>query len=265
MSGITDRLIGVSSVHMPVRHQIAVAVYFGCVFLHGLPWITHHFQFFVFHFHKSFGLFQDLRRLSGHKGDGVAQIMGDLSHRDHTVPVLFQMSHLHVSRDIFCGKHRDYSGKRFGFLCVYSFYKGSRIPGADSASVDHTLHFHIVRIFAVSQHFFPYIHSGNPLSQLPLILFFRRKPFPFIFCRQKDPVNNLLIAGTPADVVLYGIGRLRPGGIRILVYQAFGADHHARNTEAALHGSRFSEGPDKDLLFLLRKSFNGQDLFPFQL
>ena len=189
--------------------------------------------------------------------------MSDLSNRDQSVPVLLQMPHLYASGNVLCCKNPDHSGQRFCLFCVNKFYQSSWIGGTKSASVDHALLIDIVRILAIAQNLFTDIHPGHTLSQLPGILPLFGKSFSFIFCGKENTVYDFFVACTAADIVADRMSRLSAGRIRILVNKPLGADHHAGNTESALHCACFSERPVINLFFFLRKSFHSYNMPAF--
>ena len=127
MGGTADRFLSIPPVNMPVCHKISVLMHLRSVLLHCLPRISHHLEFFIFHFHQTFGFLQNFRRLCCHKGNGVSQIMGNLSDRNHSIPVLLQMTDFYIAGNVLRRKYRHHSRKGFRLFRVDGFYKGAGI------------------------------------------------------------------------------------------------------------------------------------------
>ena len=123
-----------------------------CTYCQRICRAGHGCQHFIIHFYQFFGLFQNLRRLSCHKGNGISQITGAFSHRNHGIPVLLQMSDLDRARDIRCGQDADNAFQRFRFLGMDGQNPCPGILCADCTGMNHTRQFHIITVFPCSQY-----------------------------------------------------------------------------------------------------------------
>lgn len=85
------------------------------------------------------------------------------------------------------------------------------------------------------------------------------RPLPEEPGGQKDGVDDFFIPGAAADIIADGNGRLVPGGIRVPINEALGAQHHPRDAEAALHRARRAEGVSVDLLLPRAEALHGDD------
>ena len=133
---------------------------------HSLKGVKHRIKHFIVYLHFQLRLFEDFLSLSCYKAYRVAQIMRHLPHRDHGIPVMFQMSHLHFARNVIRCVHPDDSVYGKGFFRVDGKDLCPRIFGAYRASVDHTVQINVIRVFPGAQHFFLGI---DPLDRLPHI------------------------------------------------------------------------------------------------
>ena len=255
----------IAALNVLVGQQIAGCVDQRRVGQHGLARGAHHGQLFVVHPHQLLGLRQDLRRFGGHKADGVAQIVGDIAHGDHGVPVFFQMAHLVLPGNIGGGEDCRDAGERFGFFGMDGQHSGPGIGASDGGAVQHAFHVDIVGIDAGAGDFFRHVHAGDPLAQRPVFGHGGDLTGAQKLRRQQDAVNDLHVAGAAADVVADGKGGFFAGGGGVFVQQGLGADDHAGDAESALHGAGFAERICIDVPFKGAETFHGNDRFSFQL
>ena len=260
-----DGLRRIAPLDVLVGQQVPGPVDQGGVRQHGLPGIADHGQLLIVHLHQGLGLGQDLRCLRRHQADGVPQIVGDVPHGDHGVPVLHQVAHLVLPRDVIGGQHADHAGQSPGLLRVDGQHPGPGILGPDGTAVDHAVQIDVIGIDAGAGDLLLHIHPGNPLAQGPVGGGRRHLALAEQLRRQQNAVDDLHIPGAAADVVADGVGRLLPGGIRIRVQQSLGAHHHAGDAEAALDRPRHAEGVGVDLLFKVRQTLHSDDALPLQL
>ena len=245
--------------------EVSLPVDQGRALGHGLLGAPHHGQLLVVHLDQSLGLRQGFRVLCGHNTHGVTQIVRDVSHGNHGVPVLFQMAHLVAAGNVGGGKHARYAGQGLGLLGVNRQDPGPGIGGADGGGVQHAVHVHVVGINARSGDLLLHVHPGHPGPQGPVGGNRRHLSGPEQLRRQQNGVDDLHIAGTPADIAADGKGRFLPGGVRIPVQKGLGAHHHARDAEAALNRPGLAEGVCIDPLFKVRQALHGEDALPLQL
>ncbi|MPM42921.1 hypothetical protein SDC9_89593 [bioreactor metagenome] len=232
---------------------------------HGLLWAADHGQFLVVHLHEGLRLFQELLRLSGHNTDGVTQIMRDLPHRDHGVPVLHQVPHLVLSGDIRRRKHAHNTRQGFRLLRVDGQHPRPGIGAAHRAGVNHSVQIDIVRILPRTSDLFQYVHPRDPRAQTPILRQLRNFSVAEHLRRQQNSVDDLYVPGTAADVVADGKRRLFSGGIPVHIQQRLGGDHHARNTKPALHGPRLAERIGKHVLLKIAQALHRQNGLSLQL
>ena len=265
MLRLGDGLRRVAPLDVLVGQQIPGPVDQGGVGQHGLPGAADHGQLLIVHLHQRLGLGQDLRRLRRHQADGVPQVVGDVPHGDHGVPVLHQMAHLVLPGDVVRRKDAHHAGQGPGLLRVDGQHPGPGILGPDGAAVDHAVQIDVVGIDAGAGDLLLHVHPGHPLAQGPVGGERRHLALAEQLCRQQDAVDDLHIPGAAADVVADGVGRLLPGGIWIRVQQSLGAHHHAGDAEAALDRPRHAEGVGVDLLFKIAQSLHRDDGLALQL
>ena len=264
--GIADGLIGIAAAHVLFAQQIAGLVHQRRIGLRGIGGAEDGLERFVFDLDQGFCLLQDLLRLRRHQTDGVAQIVGDLPHRDHGIPVLLQMSHLDLSRDILSRINADHAGQRLRLLLVDRKDPGAGVFAAHSAAVDHAVDIHVVGVLAVALHLFRNVDTRHTLADLAALLRGVGKlPRAEDLRRQQNAVNDLDVAGAAADVVADGKRRLLARRLGIGVEQRLGGDDHARDAEAALHGARPAEGIGVNFFFKIGQSLDRHDRLAFKL
>ena len=265
VSALGDGLRRVAPLDVLMGQQISGPVDRGRVRQHGLPGAADHGQLLIVHSHHGLGPLQGLLILRRHQADGVPQVVGDVPHGDHGVPILHQMAHLVLARDVCGGEDPHHAGQGPCLLRVDGQHPGPGILGPDGAAVDHAVQIDVVGVDAGAGDLFLHVHPGDPGAQGPVL---RRRGHLALaeeLRRQQYRVDDLHIAGAPADVVADGVGRLLPGGGRIRVQQPLGAHHHAGDAEAALDRPRHAEGVGVDLLFKVRQALHGDDVLPLQL
>ena len=110
VSGFCQRLCRVSPLDMLMGQQVAVPMHQRRIRQHGLLRAVDGRQLLIVHLHQRLGLRQNFRRLRSHQTDGIPQIVGNVSHGDHGIPVFFQVAHLIVSRNVRRRQHADHAG-----------------------------------------------------------------------------------------------------------------------------------------------------------
>ena len=265
MPGVRNGRRRVAPLDVLVGQEVPLPVDQGRTLRHGLLGTADHGEHLVIHLHQGLGLFQGLLVPGGHDADGVAQVMSDVPHGDHGVPVLFQVAHLVAPGDVGGGKHPRYAGQGLGLLRVNRQDPGPGVLGADGGGVEHPVHIHVVGIDSRSGDFFLHVHPGYPGSQGPAGGNFRNLPLPEELRRQKNRVDNLHISSATADVVPDGKGRFLPGGAPVPIQKGLGAHDHTRDAEAALDRPGLSEGVCINPLFKVRQALHREDAFPLQL
>ena len=117
--------------------------------------------------------------------------------------------------------------------------------------MDHTLHHHVVDIFAVAEHLLAHVDAESPLSDAkvaPVFKFF----LDYGLAAQNrggksDTFNNFFIAGAAADIpydrLLYIVLRR----IGVMVDKRLAGHHHPGGAEAALNGTHRAKGVDEGL------------------
>ena len=263
---IPNGLIGVAAGHMLFAEQIAGLMHQRRKGLGCISGAEHRLQRLILHLHQLFCLFQYLRRFRRHKADGITQIMRDLAHGDHGVPVLHEMADLHLAGNVLRGVNADDPGQRLGLFLVDGQHSGTGVLAAHGAAVEHAVEINIVRIFTGAEDFLLCVNAGHGLAHTGAALLLRDLPAAAEgLRRQQDGVNDLFITCAAADIVADGKGRLLTGRLRIHVQQRLSGNDHAGDAEAALHGAGLAEGPSVDLLFPVAQTLNGDDAVPLQL
>ncbi len=262
--GFGNRHGGVAPLDVLVGKEVPGPVHQGCAGKHGLPGAADHRQFLIVHPHQFLGPGQDLLALGSHQADGVPQIVGDIPHGNHGVPVLHQVAHLVFAGDVGGSVDPHHPRQGQGLFCMDGQHPGPGVLGADGAGVNHTLYVHVVRIGACACDLLLYIHPGHPGSQGPVLGGLRHLSGAEDLRCQQDAVDNLHIAGAAADIVPDGKGGLLPGRGGVLIQQPLGGHHHPRDAEAALDGPGHAEGVGIGLLLEIRQALHGDDSLPLQ-
>jgi len=149
---------------------VAGAVDKGGVVGHGLLRRTDRLEYLILHLNHTLGLFQNFRRLSGHNADGVAQVVGHTAHRNHGIPIFYQVAHLILAGDIRRREHARHARQGQGLAGVNGPDNRPRVGGADSGGVEHSLHIHVVGIQPRPLDLLCRIHPVDLGPQLPLPL-----------------------------------------------------------------------------------------------
>ena len=191
--------------------------------LGGIGRAENRLQGLVLHLHQLFGFFQNLRSFRRHQADGIAQVMCNLPHGDHSVPILHQVAHLHLTRDIVGGIHAHHTRQGLGLLLMDGQHTGPGIFTAHGAAVNHTVQVNIIRIFTCAQDLLSGIDARHSLAH-PCAILFQGK-FSAIaekLRRQQNGINNFFIARAAADIVPDGKCHLLPGRGRVHIQQRLG-------------------------------------------
>ena len=172
------------------------------------------------------------------------------------------MAHLVVGH-VLSGEDSQHAGQLQGLGGVNVQHLCSGILGADGGGVNHTLHLDVVAVGAAAQHLAPHVGAEGPVThainvallQLGVDLLFS----PEDGGGEGNTLNDLLVAGAPADVAPDGLLDVGLGGIGVLVDEGLARHHHAGDTEAALDGAHLAEGVHKGLLLNLGQALYGED------
>ena len=185
--------------------------------------------------------------------------MGDSPHGDHGVPVLHQVAHLVLSRDVGGGEHPRHPGQGPGLLGVDGPDNGPGVGGADCGGVEHTLHVDIVRVEALAPDLLRRVHPVDPCPQGPGAFLLRQPPLAEDGRRQAHALDDLHISGTPADVGPQGGLDLVRCGVRVPVQQTLGGHDHAGDAEAALDRPRLPEAVGVGLFLKFAEPLHSED------
>ena len=161
---------------MFVCKDIPVRMDKGRVRLHRLKGIQHRVQHFIIHFYFQLCLLQDVLIFCHDKADRIAQIMGHLPHRDHGIPVMFQMSHLDFARDIICCVHADDPVQCERFFRMDGEHLCPWVFRAHRAPIDHAVQIDVIGIFTGTQHLLLRVDPLDRLAytDLPALLMHRK-------------------------------------------------------------------------------------------
>ena len=182
---ITDSLIGVASGHMFLTKQVSGLMHLRRKGLCGIGRAENRLQRLIFYLHQFLRLLQNFRRFRRHKADGITQEMCDLPHRDHGVPILHEMAHLHLAGNILSGINSNYTGQRLGFFFVNGQHSCPGIFAAHSTAVDHAIQTDVIGILACTQHLFPGIDARHCLAHTGAVFLLRNLPTAAEYLRRK--------------------------------------------------------------------------------
>jgi hypothetical protein len=99
------------------------------------------------------------------------------------------------------------------------------------------------------------------LREIVLSLPFVRWPPPHCLCRVLDRVDDVLIAGTAAEISVKSVADFILGGLRVPHQQLVCGKNHSRSAETALQPVTFPKGLLNRMEFLpLRQTFDGQHI-----
>ena len=254
-----DVLVGLHVALLFLEHQ-------RCTGRRRLGGIMHRRQHLVLHLYQLLGGLQRLLIPGAHQRHRVAQIVGQLADADEGGLILLQMAHVDLAGNVLLGQHAHHTLQRLRLGGVDAQDSGAGILAAHRAAVAHAVHIHIVGVLAIAQHLLLHVQPVDAAAHLPVVGSGRGQlPLPENFRRQQDAVNDLHIAGAPADVVADGEGRLLPGGVGVHVQQPLGGDDHAGDAEAALHRARLAEGEGIHLLLPVAEALHRHDGLALQL
>ena len=147
---IGNGFLGISSGYMLVCQQVSASVYLRRILFHGLIRTADKRQLLVFDFHQFFRFFHHIQVLANHKCNGISQIMRNGTNRNHSIPVLNQMSDFHISRNIRSSKDIYDTRNGFCFFCIDGQHPCSRIFGTDRTRVKQSFHFHVIHVLSIS-------------------------------------------------------------------------------------------------------------------
>ena len=147
-----DMLVGTDIVFLFVKNFWCIRC---CRFFYGM----NAGQYFVFYFDQLFGFFCSLSVHSSNQNNSIPQIMNQTSNRNQCILIMFQMSDLVFSGNIFCCNHCLHTWQRSGFGGIYGQHSRSGILTSQSSAVKHPFQIKIIRIFSCSKNFFFHINS----------------------------------------------------------------------------------------------------------
>ena len=220
--------------------QVACAVDLRRPFRHRFRYIAYRFQDFILDLNQLPGLLQDFLRFRGHEADGIPHTAGDRSLCDHDIPVLLDMPNF-IVRYILRRQYACNSGQSQSRRSIDLKNPCSRICGTHGRQIQHVVHDDVVRIFPVSENLFPDINPERllPDAKVPALLqLFIDLCFPAQdCCRELNCLDDLLIAGTAAEITPDCLLNIFFRRVRIFVQQRLSRHHHTRRTETALDGA----------------------------
>ena len=261
--GVLDRRLGVAA------GDVLVGLHVGFFLVEdergvlgpGLGGIMDSGQRLVGHFDELFRLFEDLGRFRDHERDRVAEVMRQPADGDERILVVLEMADLVFPGNIRRRDDADDAGQRRGLRRVDGEDARARILAAHGGAVAHIGQIPVVGVFAVAEDLFLDVDAVDARAELPVIL--RRRGDDALapaFGGQPHGGEDLHIARAAAVVVAQGIADLIVGRIGVFIEQRLGAKHHARDAEAALHGSGLAVGVGIELLFFLGQALDGDDV-----
>ena len=256
--GPRDRAVRVAALQALVGQDVAAAVDKRRALLHSRMRVKNRRLDVILHPDELFGLLDGLQALAAHEGDGVAQVMRVAENRDQGVPVMLDVADLVFARDVGRRHHAHDARHLFGRARVDGAHDRARVGSPDSRAVEHAGQVNVVGVHAGAQHLLAHVdavhmlaaHAGDRRNVGDLAA------APLDLGRDLDRVDDLLVARAAAIVVAQGKGDLVAGRIQVLVQKCLGAQHHARDAEAALHGAGLAEGIDIELLLVVGQALD---------
>ena len=224
-------------------------------------------QGLIFDLHELFRLFERGFILRNDQRDRVAEVVHQPADGDERILVFFQMPDLilPLGRDVLRREHGEHAGQRLCAAGVDGQHARAGVFGTHRAAVGHAGHIPVVGVFAVAQHFFFYVQPVDARAELPVGFGRPRHAAElFILCCQTHGGENFDVARAAAIVVAQGVFNIRLRGVGVFIQQCLGAQHHARDAEAALHRAGFAVAVGVKLLFPVGKALHGDDVPPIQ-
>ena len=222
-------------------------------------------QDLVLYFNKLLGLFQGLPVLRRHQGNGVAQIVGQATHRNQCVLIVFQMADLILAGNVLRRQDGNDAGQGLGCGGIDGQHPGAGILAPQGGAVQHPVRIVVIGVFAGAQDLFIRVKALDTGAQFPVVRAFGRyDAVPENLSRQLDSGHDFHIAGAPAVVVPQGVANLRLCGGRVFIQQGLAAHDHAGNAEAALNRAGLGIGVAVDLLLPLCQALHSDDAASLQ-
>ena len=224
-------------------------------------------QDFVFDLHELFRLFERGFVLGHDQRHGVAKVVRQAAHGDERILILFEVADLVLAlgRDVLRREHGQHAVQRLGAAGVDRPDARPRVLRAHRAAVGHAGDVPVVGVFAVAQHLFLHVQPVDAGAELPVALRrLRHAAELFVFGRQTHGGENFDVARAAAVVVAQGVFNVRLGRIGVFVQQGLGAQHHARDAEAALHRAGFAIAVGIQLLFPVCQALHRDHVPPVQ-
>ena len=177
-------------------------------------------QFFIIHFNQSFSLFKNVFIFCNNQGNSVANKPSDIAFGNHHIPVLHNVADL-VVRNIIGSVNCNDTGQIECFWKINIQNTGSGISWADSWSIQHAFHLHIIRIKTGACNFFSHVITESRFPNPIFCTFFTFAINFFITTqnsgRQLNSLNNFLISGASANVCAQSFLYIFFTGIAIII------------------------------------------------
>ena len=139
MRGLCQSLRCIPSHHTSLCAEIAALMYLRCVWIHCFFNISDRIKHLVLDLHHLFCFFQYIGRLRCHQTDSVSYASGDISLRNHDIPVGLDVPYFIVGYISSC-QNAKYARKGGCRLGMYFHDPGARICAAYCRGVDHFRH-----------------------------------------------------------------------------------------------------------------------------
>ena len=195
-------------------------------------------------------------------GQHVSQVGGPTTLRDHHRPVRVDDPHPVLPRYVGGREHPLHTVD--GFCCrgVDPHHVGTGVVGEAERCVQQALRRHVVDEGAVSEAQLGglHLHPAGPDAAAG------HGHRDLARCKGFDCIQNLHVAGAPAEVGAQVAGRMVTGqGGALLVHEGLGAHDDARRAEAALQGAMCGEGTGVTFPLSVRQALQGRDRATFGL
>ena len=264
---LCDRAVGIAARHPAYRLHVRAFLIKDMrrVIGSSFSWVMYRRQNLIFHIHQLFRLFQRQLIFCHDERDRITQIMCQPANGNERILVVLDVADAVFSRNIVRSQHGQHPVQRQRTAGVDFEHPRTRVFCPYGRAVGHTGHIPVIGIFTVTLHLFGHIQPVHARAELPVgMAGCRNLTRSFQLCRQFDRSDDLHIARAAAVVVAKGVFDLLLGGIWIFIQQRLGAQHHARNTEAALHRARLAVGIGIQGLFFIRQPLDREDVLPLE-
>ena len=156
---------------------------------------------------------------------------------DEHRPVLVNQANTFLAGDVFGGDDLHDAGQLLRVARVDLQDFGARMLREHERAVDHARHFHVVDVILVAEHLVRAFVHQQRRADAARPIDFGEFPAATDFSGKFDGVENLRVAGAPAEMRAKPAGDFLAWHRRVLVKDPLGAHRDAGNAEAALESA----------------------------